>query len=100
MAATQGRVPLPTQDGLLYEAQEIFLAFVAARPVDPRDLVVLRVGIVVSPLRTRDLVPMGDHRRALREGERREHALHHAIARVEDFLIIGRSLRTPVPAEV
>ena len=45
-----------------------------------RDLVVLAVGVVVALLRAAELVARQQHRRALRQEQRRQHVAHLALA--------------------
>src|SRR6059058_623440 len=100
MAAPQDWIRVSNRYDSLHERQKIALTIIEVRPVDPGDLIVLRVGVVVSALRPRDLVSMRDHRRALREHQRRDHALHRAIAAVENPLFFGWSFGAPVAAVV
>src|SRR5207244_8689026 len=65
-------------------------------PVAPRDLVVLRVGVVVAALGAAELVAAQQHRRAEREEQGGEHRALHPAARLENFWILGRALDAPV----
>src|SRR5256885_16291653 len=67
VTAPQYWIGLPNGDDPLGERQQVALPIVESGPVDPGYLVVLRVRIVVAALRTRDLVAVSDHRRALGE---------------------------------
>src|SRR5205823_703236 len=69
-------------------------------PLEPRELVVLAVGVVVALLRAPELVAAEQHRRALREGERRKEVPLLARAERSDRRIVGRSLDAAVPAAV
>ena len=69
-------------------------------PVDPRDLVVLAVGVVVPALGAGDLVAAEQHRHALREEERREEVPQLPLAERVDRRIVGLALDAVVPAAV
>ena len=66
-------------------------------PVDPTDLVVLTVGVVVAVLGAAELVARPDHGRTLGQDERREKIAHLAPAKRVDRGIVGRSLDSAVP---
>ena len=57
---------------------------VVGPPVDPRDLVVLDVGVVVAPLRTAALVACRDHRRPARQAQRDHHVRRRLAASAND----------------
>ena len=69
-------------------------------PVHPRDLVVLRVGVVVAQLRPPQLVAMREHWHTLGKSQRREKAPHQPVAQLDCFRIVRLALMAPVPAEV
>src|SRR5205085_1737716 len=69
-------------------------------PIHPADFVILAVRVVVSLLRTRDLVPVRNHRHALGERQRCDEVAHGTVARVEDGRVVGRAFDAPVPADV
>ena len=61
-------------------------------PVDPTDLVVLAVGVVVALLGPAEFVAGQHHRRALGEQQRRQHVAHLAFAqRVDPGSSVGPS---------
>src|SRR5688572_24060883 len=95
------------QDGVLHaqpdqlpDVGDHALLAVAVVPVDPGDLVILAVGVVVALLRAAELVACEQHRRALREQQRAEHVLHLALAQAADRLYLGRPLDAVVPRAV
>ncbi|MNM73230.1 hypothetical protein D3C81_849500 [compost metagenome] len=69
-------------------------------PVQPRDLVVLAVGVVVAVLGAAPLVAGGQHRRALRQQQRGHQRLRHAAAALQDFRVAGRAFDAAVRAPV
>ena len=69
-------------------------------PVDPADLVVLAVGVVVAALRSPELVAGGEHRRALREQQRCEEVLLLPLAQRADIGIVGRSFGAVIPTVI
>ena len=64
------------------------------RPVEPGDLVVLAIGVVVALLGAAELVAGEQHRRALRQEQAREHGACSTAARL---LIAGSSLGPSTP---
>src|SRR4051812_7524836 len=71
-AALQDGMAHADLDQALGELEELAAAVVQLRPVDPGELVVLAVGIVVAVLRVAHLVAGDEHRRALRQEQRGE----------------------------
>ena len=65
------------------------------RPVDPRGLVVLAVGVVVAVLGAAELVAGQQHRRALRQEHRGQHGALQTDARGVDRRIVGSGPRRP-----
>src|SRR5262249_37829153 len=61
LSSMQRRMPLPKLDHAFPEAVQ-FLVFFDQRPIEPTDLVVLTVGIVVALLGTPHFVPGHEHR--------------------------------------
>ncbi len=97
--AAEHRMSPPDGDQSTGEVPQ-FGALAVGRPVHPRDLVVLAVGVVVALLGARDLVAVRQHRDALREHERgQEVALLPEPQRL-DRLVVGRALDTTVPRPV
>src|SRR5579862_3990219 len=91
----------PTTDGD-QRADEVG-QFVLARgglPVDPARLVVLAVRVVVTRLRTTELVAGEEHRRALREEDGREHVAHLLTAQACDGRIVGWTFHAVVERTV
>ena len=69
-------------------------------PVEPRELAVLAVGVVVAVLGAAELVAAEDHRHALRQQQRREDVAPLAGAQGEDLLVVGLALDAAVPRAV
>ncbi len=94
--AVQGRVLAAEAEQLARELpQRVPLAIEV--PVDPADLVVLTVRVVVPALRAPHLVAREEHRGALREEERREQVAPLAGAEREDARVRRRALDAAVP---
>jgi hypothetical protein len=77
-AAAKQRVGPGDREHLLGELEQIGLRRIEV-PIQPAQLVVLAVGVVVALLGARYFVAVGNHRHALREGQRGQHVLHHAL---------------------
>ena len=73
---------------------------VAQTPVEPTDLVVLAVGVVVAVLRAAHLVPAQKHRHALTQRERGEEVALLALAQLPDDGVVGLALDAVVPRAV
>src|SRR6516225_8789332 len=91
---------LPDPDQALRKAKEIATAFVDRRPINPADLVVLRIGVVVAALRPADLVPSKHHRRPLGKKQRREEVPLLTLADGDDRGIVGRAFDAMVEGTV
>ena len=88
---------IPTQLGqALHELAQLGAVLVPI-PIDPTDLVVLTIGVVVSVLRSPEFVAGGEHRRALREQERRQEVLLLPQTQRANFGIVGRPVIRVVP---
>ena len=69
-------------------------------PVDPADLAVLGVGVVVAVLGAAELVAVQQHRHALAEQQGGDEVALLAGARPEDLRVLGRALDAVVPRAV
>ena len=69
-------------------------------PVDPRQLVVVAVGVVVAALRAAGLVAREQHRHALRKKQRRQEVAHLLSAQLLHGGVVGLALDAAVPAQV
>ena len=69
-------------------------------PVDPRQLVVLAVHVVVDSLSAAQLVAVGDHRDTLGEHEGRQEVALLTVAQLDDVLVIRVSLDAAVPRTI
>src|SRR5262249_8972083 len=69
-------------------------------PVEPADLVVLAIGVVVAALRPPQLVAAQQHRPSRGEEERGQEVAHLPLAQRDDLRIVGRALDAVVPAAV
>ena len=66
-------------------------------PVDPADLVVLTICVVVALLCATEFVAREQHRRALREAKRRHEITNLTLAQPVDFGIVGRTFYSTIP---
>ena len=96
-APPQHRVRPEDLQGLPREREHVE---VAVLPVEPAELVVLAVGVVVAPLRPSDLVAAEEHPHPLREDERGHQVALHPLADLDDLRLVGRALDAPVVREV
>src|SRR5207302_7805552 len=83
-----------------HAAGELEHRAVDRRPVDPGDLVVLAVGVVVAPLGAAQLVAVEDHGAALGDDERRDEVAALAVTQLQDGGVAGLALDPAVPAAV
>src|SRR5207245_4841749 len=90
-------VPRPEMGEPRHELQELL---VRVLPIEPADLVVLAIGVVVPLLRATDFVAGQQHRDALREQQRREEVPLLACSQAVDRRIVRRSLDTTVPGAI
>ena len=81
------------------ETQEVVVVLIQI-PVDPRELVVLAVRVVVASLGAAQLVSVGDHRHTLGEHEGRQEIALLAVAQLDDLLVIRVALNAAVPRTV
>ena len=93
----QSRCVLP------YRRQGCHVSFkldVAARPVQPGQIIVLRIGIVVAFLRAPELVARRQHDRAARRKQRRQKARASRCALADDFGIGRLAFDAIVPGQI
>src|ERR1700724_3343219 len=76
--------------------QRLALRRLGLLPIEPGNLVVLAVGVVVAALGAAELVATEQHWGPEREEQRREHRALHPTARRENLFVLGRSLDSPV----
>ena len=69
-------------------------------PVEPGDVAVLAIGVVVAVLGAAELVAGEQHRRALREQQRRQHVALLPLAQRDDRRVVGRALGAAIPGAV
>ena len=86
-------------DQALGEFEEI-LGVVVQIPVEPGDIAVLAIGVVVALLGAAEFVAAQHHRGALREQQRGQHVAFLAIAQGEDGLVVGGPFHAAIPARV
>src|SRR6185503_6048251 len=98
-ASSERRLRPAEVDQLAREVEQQLLVSVEV-PVDPRQLVVLAVGVVVAALRPAELVAVADHRHALRQQHRRQEVALLPFPQRLDLRILGRSFNAAVPAQV
>ena len=76
------------------------LIFLRKLPVQPADLVVLTVRIVVALPALSKLVPGCQHRGPLRQQQKRQCVFHLPFAQLQNCPLAGRSFHAAVPARV
>src|SRR5262245_54218919 len=86
-------------DQQLKEPEQVSIG-VEEAPVNPADLIILTVGVIVPALCPPELVAGQDHGGAGGEQENRREVPHLAPTQSIDFLRVGRSLAATVPAQV
>src|SRR5882762_5363651 len=69
-------------------------------PIDPGNLVVLAVGVIVAALRAREFVAGLQHGYALRKEQRRQYIAHLALAQLIYGGIVGWALGSAIPAQI
>ncbi len=99
IAPELGVLPAQLRDQA-HEARAGRRSRLAQPPVDPGDVVVLAIGVVVAALRPRELVARLQHRHSLGEEQRGEEIAHLAPPRRIDLGVLGRTLDAAVPAQV
>ena len=96
----------PAPEGGVVAAQpgqgggELHQRLIHVVPVDPGDLVVLRVSVVVALLRAAQLVAVQQHRHALAEQQRRDEVALLSRAQRVHHRIVGRALDAEVHRSV
>ena len=87
-------------DKLADVVEQLLIGFGTHRPVDPGDLVVLAVGVVVALLRAPHLVAREQHRDTLGQQQRGQEVPLLPGPQGQDGRVIGRALDTAVPGPV
>ena len=95
----EDRVRAPDRQQAARPVQQIVLPGVQV-PVDPRDRVVLAVGVVVAALRAAHLVAGHQHRHAGRQQQRGQQVAQGAPAVGQHLGVVGLALDPVVPAAV
>ncbi len=99
LSAPEHRMPGAQRDGLAGELQQVGV-LLGESPVHPGQLGVLAVDVVVALLGTPDLVAVRQHRRPLRQEQRRQDVPLLPRAEGVDLGIVGGSLDSAVPRPV
>ena len=99
LAALKDRLGHPDEDQLFGEFQELLLAFVEV-PVEPGELVVLAVGVVVPLLAMAQLVAAQHHGHSHRQHQAGHEIALLPLAQLDDLRVVGRAFRAAVPAIV
>src|SRR5271163_3007937 len=90
---------MPQGGELLRELYE-GLTLVLQIPIQPRDLIVLTIGIVVAPLRAAEFVASENHRRSLRQQQRGHHVAYLTRAKSIDAFVVRLALDAAIPGMV
>src|SRR5262249_26756775 len=99
LAPLEDGLLLPDTDRCADEVEEALRSLVEL-PVEPAELVVLAIRVVVPLLRVAELVAGQQHRHALREQHRGDQVPLLALAQADDFGIVRRALDAAVPRVV
>src|SRR6476660_3401511 len=90
---------LPDLNQSSCELEKLVLFFIAF-PIEPADLVVLAISVVISVLRPAPLIAAGQHRHALRKEKRSQEISALTIAQGIDLRVIRRPFHATVPREI
>ena len=88
MAPTEHRVIFSQANDPADELQQLLIVTVHV-PVDPADLIVLAVGVVVAVLGAPHFVPGQQHRHTLRQQQRGEEIALLLCASIDDIQVLG-----------
>src|SRR5258708_28179695 len=69
-------------------------------PIDPGNLVVLAVGVVVAALRAPEFVAGLQHGHALRKEQRRQYVAQLPLSQLDDGGIVRKALDSAIPAQI
>src|SRR5436305_8582005 len=95
----QARMALAERNHLFEEAEQIMILF-HEMPIEPTDLIILAVGVVVSLLGTSDFIASHKHRDALGEQKNSCKILDLALAQCLNVRIVRLSFHTTIPAQI
>src|SRR3990172_3048359 len=84
LAPLQDRVALGQGNGLLKESEDV-LVFRKIVPIEPADLVILAISVVVAVLAAQELVAAEDHRRAGGEQQAADVVLDQLPSQLDDL---------------
>ena len=84
----------------LFEVAEDVGVLLQIVPVEPRDFIVLTIGVVVALLRVAHFIARQYHGNALTDHQQRDGVLHLTVAQGDDIGVVGRALAAAVPAVV
>src|SRR5512132_1347660 len=97
---TKDVVLAPQPDQALDELAERFVLRPDALPIDPADLAILAIGVVVAALAAAEFVAGDEHRHTLRQQQRRHHVAPLLQPQAMDFRVVRRAFRATVPTVV
>ena len=95
-ALPQDRIPAAQSCHSFYKVDQCLCAIVPS-PIDPGNIIVLTIGIVVSPLRAAEFVASQDHWRSLGEQKRPEQIPLLPLAQLHDLRIMRRTFDAMIP---
>ena len=84
---------------LAHERQQ-FQVRLGQRPIDPTNLVILAIGIVVAVLGVAHLIARNEHRHSLRQQQRGEQIALLTCSQYQDLGVFGRAFHAAIPALV
>ena len=73
------------------------LLFVPFFPIEPADLIVLAIGVIIAVLGPAEFIAAEQHRHTLRNKERGEKITALSFAQGADFRIVARAFHAVVP---
>src|SRR5262249_11726867 len=95
----KNRVLAPHLNQFAGELKQTFLFFVPL-PVQPTDLIVLTIGVVVSLLRSAELVAAQEHWHSLRQKQHRQKIALLLAAQILNLRIVSRTFGAAVPGTI
>src|SRR5262245_26003676 len=93
------RMRPPKLNEMLEKPEQVGMRLEEA-PIDPTDLIVLTVGVVVAALCAPELIPGQNHRGASGKEKDRRKVAHLPLTQPDDLRGLGRSLAAAIPAQV
>src|ERR1022692_3324323 len=87
-------------DQMLSEIAQAPTIAVDTFPVEPTDIVVLPIGVIVALLGPGEFVAREDHRRSTGQEEGSEHVSHLTQSKASYLGVVGRSFCSMIPGDI